>query len=569
MLTTARLATWALEGLGADNSYAKWRRFDGDPAAFAVDVFGLVATPQLEEMCAEFERHDRVLLPSANNVGKSAGAAALAAYWIIVVGTRAAPGGGITGSRCLLTGPSYGNVRTNLYGEILDGLARAKNRGWPIPGEWSEASIRWQVGASDRHKLEAFTPRIATGQAVAHGASGAHHEYLLVIAEEVAGVAPPVWNAIEGMCSGEGNKVFGLLNPTEPAGPAYDRAQRSRWRVKHLSAMDFPNVRRRASIVPGAVSAGNIDARVRDECVPLRRWTEGTDLKPDEMVYALPPEDLTIQAPHPLVPGHAEGEPWIYRCSPLFVAQVLGQWPEGETAGRLCSPLAWQEAVDRWEVSIATVQGRRPSGVAVDLALTGDTILATPWWGAQPGVELMRTYREALREGDVRAAAELRESNRIVVGVPVEIRGGDTHEVAARIDELYHGIAMAVDRGGVGRGIYDVLLHDYHADVVGVDFGGKPARKITGEPDLANMRAQMYYRSGWLVERGLVDLPRPMGSGTRAGLREQFFAHRLEGSHVTEKDKVKKEIGRSPDDADSLVQALAGGVRAAVLTARV
>lgn len=551
--------SWMLQSLEvADESGIQaFRKFDGHPQDFAVQVWGLVETPQLLEVCRLFETTDRILVPSANNLGKTIIASSLAAYWVLVIGSRPDDRGGIQGARCLLTGPSFTQVKNNLYSELIDGLNRALNAGWRIPGTWSTAVPKWQVGKSKLHRIEAFTPKVEVQSAVAHGASGAHHRNQLVIAEEAAGVHESVWAAIEGMCTGKGNKIFGFLNPTEAVGPTYERAQQGSWNVKHLSAMDFPNVREREDVVPGAVSHRVVDMRVRVECSPLRSHSDGQELKENEFVYCLPPENPESEEPHPEHPGHAEGEPIVYRASALFTAQVLGLWPTHEQAGRLASVAAWDEATKGW----TEPPRRAPDLIAADLATDGgDRIITIPAWfnGANP-IELSKMYIEAMGNGDIAAVKRIRDEHRIHVGRIREIKPGDTFEVADGIQRAWPEGVLVVDRGSVGRGIYDRLIRDHGRHVYGVDFGGKPRARMELERDTANLRAQMYMRTGNLINRGLVSMPPEFMRGKR-GIKTQFFAHSMEGRVVTDKDRVKKSIGRSPDDSDALVMLLGFGL---------
>jgi hypothetical protein len=543
------------------------RQFIGDPAKYFRDVLGWSITPQQEEALHLCEQYDRVLLPSGNNTGKTFILGGYAVYRFDVIGAIPDEERGLSeqGAQILLPGPDHATIMQTIYGSVLEHAARAESRGFEMPGDRSERSVHWRV--RPRWHFEAFAPSYRVGQEVSHSASGRHHKNQVALIEEGQGVEESLWKAVEGMCSSEGNKIISAFNPTEAAGPAYQRALAGGFKVFHINAFDHPNVRGRTVTVPDAISYKVIDNRIRTEC---RDRGELGVVSPDEQmgdfIYALPPsidsEESGIRSDNYL--GHPQGTLRVYRPSPQFEAQVLGQWPKTGATG-LFDPGSWDKAVARW------LEGEDPEEVpdcvGVDVARGGDdeTCVAEMW--GEDSDDLLRAWFSALELQDDFQRQEMLKHRRIRVGRIVTVPRGEGPQVAEFVNERWPGSPIQVDETGVGSSVLDHLKHVLGADVSGISFGAGVKQQLPGEPIFENTRVAMYYRAAELVRLGLIDVPDdPL-------LREELMVHELEhrfrvvnvskkrkvrkpSVKLVEKDKVKKHIGRSPDRADAFVLAL-------------
>lgn len=366
-----------------------------DPVGYISDVLGVPRlSPQQEDAIGQVLTHDRVLIPAANNVGKTFLLSAIGLYFFDAVGAVLGPNGEELGCQLLLPGPDHITIRDTIYAAMLEHAARAEQRGFPMPGERSEKSVYWRVGP--RWFMRAFAPPKDKRRAIAHTASGRHHPNQHALVEEGAGVEEIVWRAVEGMCSGEDetlgrNKVISAFNPSESRGPVWERARRGRYVVIHLSGLDHPNVRERRIVIPGAISPRELDERVRTECDRLGPWP-GTSPDPDrgDFVYAVPPTGAQEVGPrHDGIPGHPQGEPHVWRPGPIFAAQGLGQWPRTD-ASSLFDPGSWDRAVERWRAGFDPEIP--PDRIGVDAALEGDdSTVAAPAWGLS-GPELLEAW---------------------------------------------------------------------------------------------------------------------------------------------------------------------------------
>lgn len=544
----------------------------GAPWAYARDVFGIVLTPQQEEALDLIENAERVLLPSGNNLGKTY---LLAIYGVYFLDAVAAQEDLVTGqeqgARILLPGPDHPTIYATIYSKMLLMAAQAEARGFAMPGRRSSDSVLWRV--RPEWEVEAFSPPKQVNQQVAHTASGRHHRNQIALIEEGQGVSERVWRATEGMCSSRGNKIISSFNPTEPSGPAYQRARTGNYRVLHLDAFDHPNVKGRSMVVPGAIDFLVVDARVR-ECQDRGRYPE---VQPDptfgDYVYAAPPREVleASGAPEEIGPrldeilGHPEFEPHVWRPSGTFEAQVRGQWPRAVDTG-LFRPGAWDAAVERWKAS--KDPDMVPDRVGVDAAREGgDETVYGPAWGETATV-LVRRLWEAERDGDRNLVARIRQTSRIRVGSPRIAPRGDGPSVAQFIYREFPRSPWVVDETGVGTSVLDHAKRVLGASASGVSFAASPPERLPQERLTYNMRASLYVRAALALDLGLVDAPDdPL-------LREEILAHEIakweevtveeDGKKVrkyairiTSKDNVKKKIGRSPDRADMFVLCLA------------
>lgn len=561
----------------ARRSPAERRRYATDPWAYFRDVLGYRLTQQQDEVLELIMRYDRVLVPSGTDLGKTFLLAGVALFFFDAV--AALPNEELDleeqGAQILLPGVNERAVYSTLYQAMLEHAERAERRGYIMPGRRSENSVLWRV--RPRWFVEVLTPPQRVGQQVSHAASGRHHRNQVALIEEGQGVPEALWKAAEGACSSPGNKIISPFNPTEPMGAAYERARSGSWKVHHLSALDHPNVRTRSHVISQAVDFRTIDARVRNECIDRGPYPE---VQPDpdyqDFVYALPPFDAEERGPRTDgFPGHPDAPLRVYRPSPSFVAQVLGDWPKVSESG-LFRPATWDPAVERWHERPDPVDP--PDRVGVDPAREGsDDTCAAPAWGETAGALLSRyleLQKAAASNGGAAKIEELRAAGRARVGAIRVLRKGDGVDVAQELVSLWGDVPYNVDDTGVGSSPLDHLRRVLELDAEGVSFAAAPPEPLPGLPWCEDMRTWLYVMAARLVDAGLVDVPDdPL-------LRQEVMAHQVEWKtrtvevydprlkrHVKKrvpslklepKDSVKGRIGRSPDRADAFVLALYG-----------
>jgi hypothetical protein len=556
---------------GPDRSVEHRRKFLFDPWKYIRDVLDLSLTPQQEEVIQAFERHDRVLVPSGNNLGKTFVLAAYGLYCFDVLAAQADKDLGLEeqGARVILPGPDHDTVRATIYAEMLTHARRAEQRGYAMPGRRSEDSVLWKV--RPKWEMEGMAPPRRTGQEVAHTASGRHQKVQVALIEEGQGVDERLWKAVEGMCSSRGNKILSSFNPTEASGPTYQRARQPGWYVIHLDAFDHPNVRRRHYVIEAAIDFKMIDQRVASQCQARGRFPE---VAPDdnfkEFIYALPPKMAEERGPRDDgFPGHPDGELFVYRpIAGSFQGQVRGQWPTSASNG-LFDPGAWDAAVERWKEN--NDPDFDPDTVGVDPSREGeDDTVCTPIWGESSN-QLLESYLDATSRVDETTVNMLLSEKRIRVGTQRISPKGDGPQVAAWIYGQYPYSPITIDETGIGASVLDHAKRVLGLDIIGLNFASAPPEPLSGETLSMNMRAALYIRAARLVNLGLVDIP------DDPQLREEVLAQmvkwesrvvevndvsgrkrkvRKPAIRLLEKREIKKLIGRSPDKADSFVLSL-------------
>jgi hypothetical protein len=110
--------------------------------------------------------------------------------------------------------------------------------------------------------------------------------------------------------------------------------------------------------------------------------------------------------------------------------------------------------------------------------------------------------------------------------------------------------------GGYGVGVYSHRAE--YERWRGVTVGGKSDKfDPNGKPMYANVRAELWFESVALANRGMMDLsrlPKEVQDRLRLQLLTPFWEPQSDGSRLVEpKKKVKERLGRSPDDADALI----------------
>ena len=138
-----------------------------------------------------------------------------------------------------------------------------------------------------------------------------------------------------------------------------------------------------------------------------------------------------------------------------------------------------------------------------------------------------------------------------------KINGQDTWQIAEAAIEakkIYDCSVIKVDEIGVGSGVVDTIRHLGHRVI-----GCNGARKATGvtpegipaEEFFINKRAQWYWQLRERFSSGRIGLKFDDGLEFQLpSLKYEF--DKSEKIRIQEKEKIKKELGQSPDEADML-----------------
>lgn len=184
-----------------------------DPVEFAAKVLGVSLWEKQQQIAQAVARHPRVTVRSCHHSGKTFCAAALTHWW-----TRH-----FNPSLVLTTAPTNRQVEDVLWNEI-------RRLGANLPGHMITAELI--VSPTQR--------AIGLSTNVPERFQGWHEQNILVIVDEASGIAPPIYEAIEGCLTGPNAHLLLIGNPNSPSGTFYDSFRSALYEKFHISAFDVP-----------------------------------------------------------------------------------------------------------------------------------------------------------------------------------------------------------------------------------------------------------------------------------------------------------------------------------------
>ncbi len=200
---------------------AEQRRAGLDPVAWVIERLGEELWSKQRDIAQAVAAFRRVAVPSCHGVGKSFIASRLAAWWI-----DTHPAGS---AFAISTAPTFQQVRAILWREIGRAHAKGNLAGHVNQTEW------WVNG-----ELVAFGRKPADTEPAAF--QGIHARHVLVILDEAAGIAKPLWDAAISLTANEESRILAIGNPDDPGSYfATVCAPDSGWRVIGIDAFASPN----------------------------------------------------------------------------------------------------------------------------------------------------------------------------------------------------------------------------------------------------------------------------------------------------------------------------------------
>ena len=356
----------------------------------------------------------------------------------------------------------------------------------------------------------------------------------MVIVTEAQGVKQPYFEALKRL---NPKKMLLLGNPLSLTGEFYDshHGKSPLYERVSISAYDSPNViEGRLDALPGLVTPEDIEEHRLD-------W--GLD-------------------------------------SPLYIASVLGQFPEALEDSLTSRPHV-DAAIQRWRRESGDVslplpagegrgEGETPRQSSVIPAQAGtsqptplpstggvrersDARGGVPLIPPSDGPHLNMPWRmgvDVARFGNDKSVICLRRGDR--VERIISFQGKDTMRLADEVRELAETLrvpAVFVDETGVGGGVVD-RLKQLRVPVIGVEGGGSAPRPA----QFADMRAETFWEVARRLRDGLISLP------PDDELAGQLLAQRYDISsagriHLESKAKLRRQGVSSPDKADALALA--------------
>lgn len=218
-------------------SVTDFAKYADDPAGFMRDVLRCEPWKMQVTMAEALRDHPRVVVVTANGVGKDWATARICLWWVYA-----------RRGFVILTGPTERQVKQILMREIRKAFAHAPE----LPGELLSLELR--VDDAGECGMLAMTSDNADKL------TGFHHPRLLICVTEGQGVEDDAYEAALACCTGEENKLFVYGNPTNPLGFFHNAAVGSSWHSITIPATSHPNIVSGREEIPGAISQAWIDA---------------------------------------------------------------------------------------------------------------------------------------------------------------------------------------------------------------------------------------------------------------------------------------------------------------------
>ncbi len=377
----------------------------------------------------------------------------------------------------ITTAPTYRQVSELLWREMRHMYTQGDKRA--MIGRFLD-SPRWEVDANW------YALGISTKDPDAF--QGHHSRNILVIVDEAAGVAEPIFEAVEGIVSTQDAKVLLLGNPTSQAGTfhAAFHGGRSRYKCMTISAFDTPNFAGQGVVRPYLITP----EWVKDQAA---RWGEG---------------------------------------SPFYQSRVLGEFPKQGIDTLI--PLQFiEDAMQRWH----EMPDGAPIEIGADIARYGqdETVICTRLGGKVLPLQCFHSQDTMVTTGRIIEAYRAHPTSSTKVDV-VGIGAG----VFDRLQEQGGYQAVAVESGARARDrdkyvnlraeMWSGLKELLQAGLVGLP----PDEVLAGE--LAAVKYHFDSSGRMQIESKEDMAKRGIGSPDRADSVVYAFAD-IQGGHVSEDDQ--------------------------------
>jgi hypothetical protein len=360
-----------------------------------------------------------------------------------------------------------------------------------LPGKMNQTE--WQLS----NELVAFGRKPADHDPGAF--QGIHARRVLVVFDEADDIPEELWTAATGLVTTEWSRWVAIGNPDDPYSSLAERCKPgSGWHVIHVDGLKSPNF--------------------TDEVVP---------------------QSLSELLLSPIWVAERELEWGV--DDPRYLAKVRGLYSKGIDNERQIIPTAWVEAAQaRWRAQPKPTMEMTAAGV--DPARGGaDVFSIAPLYGTW-FAELIQASGKVIDDGP-------KGRNFVQKHVP-------------------RGVPLAIDSEGIGTSPTDFLREAGWYVVPIVAGSGAPTRRVRGKDvpitDPSGQYIYLNLRSYlWLTFRDALNpitganIALPPGNDILRQFTEPRYELRKAAYLVESKDDLRKasRMGRSPDDADAIIQA--------------
>lgn len=484
-----------------ENPYLKYQT---DIIGYAHDVLGVDLTPEQKEILLSVARHRRTAAKASHAIGKTFTAAIAACWWYDCWDEHIV----------YITAPTWKQCLGLTFKQI-----KRFRREKKLPGTILESGLVRDPNNDTGHFIQALNAE--NGE----GFQGEHTAPILIIVEEAVGVPGFIFEASDGLMTHPECRQLEIANPTDEATSFGDHCASSVYNVLSISVFDHPNIETELRCenppFPKAVRLQWLMEMLEKDCDRVDAL-EGDAFE----FYSLP----VIQAAINGTPIGENSEKWFYLPNAVFQGRALGQFPTQ----------ADKQVIPRgWLLNLPTLEPTGKPEIGCDVARFGDdrTTIFT-----KQGACALKHYAIVRQMDNIAVAIAIKDVARAIeedTGYP------------AKCEKVQDGIPIKIDTtGGLGTGPYDILKAEGY-NVIGVN---SSSTDVNDPEQFVNIRSELYWMTRDNAKLKRLDFSRLPG-GVRTVLIKELSTPKWKpgpGARkvVDPKDKIKNDLGFSPDLAD-------------------
>lgn len=473
---------------------------------YAKDILGVSLDQDQKDILEAIQNNRRVSIRSGHARGKDYVTAVACVCFL----TLFAP------SKVIVTAPTGRQVDGIMMAEIKRVYKKAKAN---LGGNVMSRGIK--MSEDDTWYLLGFKTGDASGEAW----TGFHSPNIMVAITEATGLDDQVFNAIEGVLQNNSHLVL-AFNPLKMTGEAYQSTMSSLYKSFRLNCINAPNVVNYKRYLKGEIThnqykkleiPGQVDYKWIDEKIQKPGWV--------------------VKIPELVEQYDFEWNGEYYRPDDLFRVKVLGEFPH-ESEDSLIPLSLIEKAYEKYDnLTKEQIEGNKKE------------------YDMMVGIDIAGMGR------DFNIFAE--RSGMIVEALypyfPSEKHETIHMEVAGRIVNIHNrnkgrNPKFFIDTIGEGAGVYSRIAEQNYDNIISVKGSYKSGDLTDKTKNLkfVNMRAYIL----WKLREALIDgLAIPRNDYlTEEVTKLKYFFNSNGRIQIEKKEKLKKQIGRSPDYSDALAQ---------------
>ena len=498
-----------------DKNLAPYLEGDDRYIRFAEEILDETPTEQQREIMRAVAKYQRVLIMTANAIGKSYSTAMIKLAFIC----------SNMDSTTLGTSGSYSQYVDGVW-RPLDEMHQRAQRNHDVPGEILSGQQQPRLEISSNWYAKVVSPRDP-------GDLEGRHGTVLVVIEEADKeyITDEHFDSAGSSISGPSDRMIAVCNPPKnEANSLYRRIQSDRWHVVQLSALESHNVKVETGEIDGEIISGviQLDTIKGDwEEWNGEPWPGLSEARKVSAPYIDSDGEYVISSIEK--EGYEENPDFRQDLDQRWYRRRVGIIPPDKSA--VYRPFNVDD-VDRAYQPHAPETVRNPAAAALDVARKG---------------------------GDVNVLCEHFVDS---LDIPVSWKGTDHVKGRERYIEpnlsRYKGMDFSVDAAGEGSGLADEIV-DRHGKAYTIRWAAN--KNAIDEDMFKNYWTEGLYHLGKFLKRGGIIRDKELRDQLIAAARtiqfsEKYYANRENEVLVaTPKEAVKEEYGQSPDHLDAAVMA--------------